>query len=186
MSAVQWTLPPGIGYTPNPMRNADRYLRIGLFALLLALLSARPASAQDVREDSFRIGVGVAGTGLLSLLVEYRWGNAALDMALSTISFKDVGVYAGGRAYLGGASPQPYLGLGLWGLVAGSDERTGAALVLRAPVGVDWNVSGPSYLGFNIALNKALVVRRPDPTDTEPPRSGLVPLPSLEYRYRAN
>lgn len=129
----------------------------------------------------------MAGTGFLSLIVEYRWGNTAVEAALSTISFKDAGLYGGVRQYLGSASPQPVMGLGLWGLVAGgSEHRTGGALILRAPIGVDWNVSGNHSLGFNLALNKALVVRRSDPTDTEPPNPRLVPLPALEYRVRTN
>ena len=168
------------------MKHRSRHLRVGLLALLLSAIVATHGSAQDVNDDGFRIGVGLGGTGFLSLLVEYRWGNAAVDLALSTLSFHDVGLYAGGRAYLGSASPQPVVGLGLWGLLAGREDRTGAALILRAPIGVDWSVTGAQALGFNIALNRALVVRRPDPADTEPPNPRLVPLPSLEYRYRAN
>ncbi len=174
------------GYTPAPMRYALRHLRTGLLALLLTCPWTTPVAAQDLNRDGFSIGLGFAGTGLLSLLMEYRWGNAAMEVSLSTISFTDVGLYAGGRAYLGGATPQPVLGLGLWGLLAGSEDRTGGALILRAPIGIDWNVSGASHLGFNIALNKALVVRRPDPADTEPPNPRLVPLPGIEYRYRTN
>lgn len=166
-------------HRPDPVRAA-------LLALFLLVLAVPGARGQDVNDDGFRFGVGLAGTGLLSLLMEYRWGNAALDVALSTLTFRDVGLYAGGRAYLGSASPQPVLGLGLWGLVAGSEERTGAALILRAPLGVEWNLDGGHALGFNIALNRALLVRRSDPGDTEPPNPRLVPLPSLEYRYRSN
>lgn len=154
----------------------------------LALLAWGPPrlGAQAVNDEGVRVGISLAGTGFVSLVVEYRWGNTAVEAALSTISFRDVGLYGGARAYLGSTSPQPVLGLGLWGLVAGSEDRTGGALVLRAPIGVDWNVSGGHSLGFNIALNKALVVRRSDPTDTEPPNPRLVPLPALEYRYRSN
>ena len=144
------------------------------------------AAAQSVTEDGLRLGVGVAGTGFISFLVEYRWGNTSLDMALSTITFRDVGVYAGMRQYLGSLSPQPVVGLGLWGLVGASEQRTGGAVILRAPIGIDWNVSGNHFLGFNIALNKALAVRRSDPMDTEPPNPRLVPLPALEYRFRSN
>ncbi len=154
----------------------------GLFVVLLVCLPGR-GSAQDFGADGIRVGVGVAGTGLVSLLVEYRWGNTGLEGAISTISFKDLGLYGGVRQYLGAASPQPYMGLGLWGLVAGDGERSGGALVLRAPIGVDVTIEDAHSLGFNIALNKALVVRRPDPADTEGPNPRLVPLPALEYRY---
>lgn len=162
------------------------FLQVWLPVLLVSLITALPARSQELDADGLRIGVGFAGTGLLSLLVEYRWGGAGLDLALSTISFRDVGLYAGGRAYLGGASPQPVAGLGLWGLVAGGEERNGAALVLRAPIGIDWRVGGGHSVGFNIALNRALLIRRSDPGDDEPPNSRLVPLPALEYRYRTN
>ena len=167
-------------------RNGRRI--VGTAALALGFLAANAglARAQSVTDDGFRVGVAVAGTGFLSLIVEYRWGNTAVEAALSTISFKDVGLYGGVRQYLGSASPQPVMGLGLWGLLAGSEHRTGGALILRAPIGVDWNVSGNHSLGFNVALNKALFVRRSDPTDTEPPNPRLVPFPALEYRVRTN
>ena len=167
-------------------RNGRRTTGAAVLALAALAANAGLARAQSVTDDGFRVGVAVAGTGFLSLIVEYRWGNTAVEAALSTISFKDAGLYGGVRQYLGSASPQPVMGLGLWGLVAGSEDRTGGALILRAPIGVDWNVSGNHSLGFNLALNKALVVRRSDPTDTEPPNPRLVPLPALEYRVRTN
>lgn len=174
-------VPTHLGGRPTSRRLARR----AALGLLLCLTPA-VAAAQSVTEDGLRLGVGVAGTGFISFLVEYRWGNTSLDMALSTITFRDVGVYAGMRQYLGSLSPQPVVGLGLWGLVGASEQRTGGAVILRAPIGIDWNVSGNHFLGFNIALNKALAVRRSDPMDTEPPNPRLVPLPALEYRFRSN
>lgn len=171
---------------PSLPRVGHRASGAAVLALALLGTNANAIRAQGVTDDGFRIGVAVAGTGFLSLIVEYRWGNTAVEAALSTISFKDAGLYGGVRQYLGSASPQPVMGLGLWGLVAGSEHRTGGALILRAPIGVDWNVTGDHSLGFNLALNKALVVRRSDPTDTEPPNPRLVPLPALEYRVRTN
>jgi len=167
--------------------GVPRVMSLFVTLVTVALLALpQPGRAQQFDDDGVRLGIGVAGTGLVSLLVEYRWGNTSVDLALSTISFKDVGLYGGVRQYLGQASPQPVVGLGLWGLVAGDQDRTGGALILRAPIGIDWNVSGAHSLGFNIALNRALIVRRPDPEDEQPPNPRLVPLPAIEYRYWNN
>ena len=63
-------------------------------------------------------------------------------------------------------------------------ERTGMAVVLQAPVGIDWRVAGSHYVGGLINVNRALWVRRTDPGDDMPLTKRIVPLPGLYYRWR--
>ncbi|HET9949599.1 MAG TPA: hypothetical protein VFQ22_11800, partial [Longimicrobiales bacterium] len=64
-------------------------------------------------------------------------------------------------------------------------ERTGIALVLRAPVGVDWAFADDHALGAALNINRALWVRRTDPLDDLPMNRRFVPLPELYYRARS-
>ncbi len=63
-------------------------------------------------------------------------------------------------------------------------ERTGLALVLRAPVGVDWSFVDDHAIVAALNLNRAIGVRRTDPEDDIPLNRRLVPLPELYYRLR--
>ena len=58
------------------------------------------------------------------------------------------------------------------------------ALVLRAPVGVDWNLDADNHLGAALNINRALWIQRKDPADDLPPRDRLIPLPGFYYRWK--
>ena len=61
---------------------------------------------------------------------------------------------------------------------------TGAALVLHAPIGVDWESSDQHHLGMAMNINRALLVRRSDPDDQRGTNDRLIPLPGFYYRWR--
>jgi hypothetical protein len=80
---------------------------------------------------------------------------------------------------------QPFLGVGLWNVTALSradGENTGVSLVLRMPVGADWNFAGRHFLGGSIAVNEGLWIRRADPQDDTPLSRRPIPLPGFYYR----
>jgi hypothetical protein len=56
----------------------------------------------------------------------------------------------------------------------------------RAPVGLDWNVSGDHFLTVDANLNRALYVRRTDPEDGTPPAERIIPLPGVAWRWLSN
>ncbi len=139
------------------------------------------AAAQQ--ENQLRVGVTLGGTSFLGLSAEYLWGRTALEATLGTFSLRDISLAVAGKQYIGGGSVRAFLGLGLWAISDFGAERTGLALLARAPLGVDWQVSGNHYTGLEMGLNRALLLRRTDPTDTTPPASRVVPLPALYYRF---
>jgi hypothetical protein len=78
------------------------------------------------------------------------------------------------------------VGGGLWLVGAApvqEEEQFGLAVVLRAPVGVDWRAVGEHYVGASINVNRALWARRTDPEDDLPLNRRLVPLPGVYYRW---
>jgi hypothetical protein len=76
------------------------------------------------------------------------------------------------------------VGGGLW-FVTGrpTDGRRGFAVVLHAPVGLDWEAASRHSLGLSLNVNRALWVRRSDPTDELPLNGRIVPLPGIYYRW---
>jgi hypothetical protein len=58
------------------------------------------------------------------------------------------------------------------------------ALVLRAPLGLDWSFVDDHSVGAALNLNRGLLVQRSDPLDDQPMNRRLVPLPELYYRFR--
>jgi hypothetical protein len=78
------------------------------------------------------------------------------------------------------------VGGGLWAVVAwpaDPEERTGLALVLRAPVGVDWSFVDDHAVGLALNVNRGIGVRRSDPLDDLPMNDRFVPLPEAYYRF---
>jgi hypothetical protein len=73
--------------------------------------------------------------------------------------------------------------MGLWA-VGTHTNRTGAALVLHAPIGVDWEGADQHHLGMAMNINRALLVRRSDPADQRGTNNRLIPLPGFYYRWR--
>lgn len=153
--------------------------------LLAVFVMAAPVRAQSPGAgDGIRFGVSVGGISTIALNVELFRDSHGLDIALGTWSFRDLSVSVVGKQYFGAGAARPVIGAGLWTAASwAGDERTGLAVVLRAPVGVDWAVDAPSALGAFLNVNRGLWVRRSDPADDIPLNQRLVPLPELYYRY---
>jgi hypothetical protein len=156
----------------------------GLLAALLSL--APPAAAQGTGSGSaVRVGLAFGGISTFGATVEYVREHHALEVTVGTWSFRDLSVSVVGKEYFGAGDLLPFVGGGLWVVSARpAGERTGVALVLQAPVGVDWQAADGSYLGMTLNVNRALAVRRTDPADELPLNRRLVPLPGFYYRWR--
>jgi hypothetical protein len=167
------------------MKSSPPTLVTLALAGLLVLAGARSASAQD---EGLRVGVYFGGTSLVGVLFDYFDSSGSTEITLGTFSFRDLSVSVVRRQRFGGGAVQPTIGLGLWAITAlpGDGERTGLALVARAPVGIDWNLRGDHFLTLDANLNRALLVRRTDPEDRTPPVSRIVPLPGVAYRWLSN
>jgi len=160
-----------------------------LFLLVLAFLAA-PLSLRgatpDPGPDGFRFGVTLGGISFVGLSVEYLRGSRGIDVTVGSWALRDVSLSVVGKQYLGPGSVRPFFGVGLWGVAAFPEEGTGSVLVLRAPVGMDWQIVKRSYLGAAMNINRGLWVHRSDPTDKTPLNKRLVPLPGFYYRWRGS
>jgi len=175
--------------TPAAVTPPARRGRVHLVTLLAAgslLLAA--ATPTDAQEEGLRIGVYFGGTSLVGVLFDYFDATGSTELTLGTFSFRDLSVSLVRRQRFGGGDVQPTVGLGLWAVAAlpGEEERTGFALVARAPVGLDWNVTDDHFLTLDANLNRALWVRRTDPEDETPPASRIIPLPGVSWRWLSN
>ena len=168
---------------------AERRLPIAVASLLVLFLTlSAPLTSQDTpsREDSqnrFRIGVSLGGTGFVGIITEYQHGDWSGELGLGTISFRELSVSLTGKRYFAGGSFRPVIGAGFWHLSAWTDEGSGSVFIFRAPVALDWQLSGGHALGAEVGLNRALAVDRLDPEDDAPPSPRLVPFPGIYYRY---
>ena len=120
----------------------------------------------------------------MALVVEHRWAHQGLEVQLGTWGFRDVSVSVTAKQYAGSYSVEPFVGAGLWGVVARAEAGTGLGLIARFPVGVSWDFASRHNAAFTIFLNRALAVKRPDPENLRPPRTTLIPLPELSYRWQ--
>lgn len=137
--------------------------------------------------NGVRFGLSFGGISTVAVDVEFFRDGRSLDLALGTWSFQAVSFSAVAKQYFGGRAARPVVGLGLWVVgarPAANSERTGFAVVLRAPVGLDWEFADQHAVGTFINLNRGLWVRRANPDDDIPMVRRLVPLPELYYRYR--
>lgn len=151
---------------------------------MLALRSASAAAQAPGAGDGVRFGVSFGGISTVSVVVELFRDTHALEFALGTWTFRDLSVSAVAKEYLGASRLRPFVGGGLWAVAARPNgERTGLALVLRAPVGVDWRVADRHAAGAALDVNWGLLVRRSDPEDRLPMNRRFVPLPEVYYRF---
>ena len=159
-----------------------------LLALGLAALWAAPAAAQGSGAgDGVRFGVSVGGISTVGLVVELFRDTHAVELGVGTWSFRDLSLSVLYKEYFGGSRVRPFVGGGLWAVAARAsdpEDRTGLALVLRAPVGVDWSFADHHATGLALNVNLGLAVRRSDPLDDLPMNRRFVPLPELYYRFR--
>ena len=161
-------------------------LFFALFSSLAGLLASPLAPQASADDMQLRIGVTAGGIGSIGASVEFLWGSRSIDVNLATFSFSEVSLAVTGKQYFGSGDLRPFLGVGLWGVVGstGQDgEQAGKALLLRLPVGGDWNFTGKHYFGASLAVNEGLWIDRADPEDDRPINRRPVPLPGLYYRF---
>ncbi len=161
------------------MSTSTPRLRRRAAALLLGAALALPATV----EAQYRFGFSLGGAGTVALVVEHRWEHQGLEFQVGTWGFRDISISVTGKQYVGSSAVEPFIGVGLWALVANAEEGTGYGLVGRIPVGLDWNVTGAHSAAVTIYMNRALALRRPDPEDQRPPRAAWIPLPEFSYRW---
>lgn len=172
-------------YSPPPGSCHD--VKSAATALLVAFVLAVPAQAQSPGAgDGVRIGVSFGGISTVALNVEIYRDSRALDLALGSWSFRDLSVSAVAKQYFGASSARPVVGAGLWMVTSwAGGERQGVAVVLRAPVGVDWAINDSRHsAGAFLNVNRGLWVRRSDPRHQLPMNRRFVPLPEVYYRFQ--
>ncbi|MBM4185125.1 MAG: hypothetical protein FJ207_13065 [Gemmatimonadetes bacterium] len=150
---------------------------------MLAVL-AFPAAPQGKNAGSgMRLGVSYGGISTFGVMAEWFDDTHAVELAVGTWSFHEVSVSAVYKEYFFGSRVRPFVGGGLWVVAAfPPQERTGLALVLRAPVGAEWSFVDDHSVGVALNVNRALAVRRTDPDDDLPLVGRIVPLPEIYYR----
>lgn len=168
---------------PTPRRAPARALR-RLTAAGLLLVAAN-AAAPDTVSAQYRFGISLGGASTVALVVEHRWAHQGLEVQAGTWQFRDLSLSVTARQYVGSYAVEPFVGVGLWGIRARSEEGTGYGLIARFPTGFSWDFGSRHALSMNIYLNRALALRRPDPEDRRPPRKTLIPLPELSYRLQS-
>ena len=156
--------------------------------ILFALAAASPAAAQGSGAgDGMRFGISVGGISTVGVVFEVYDGTHAVELGVGTWSFRDLSVSVLYKEYFGASRVRPFVGGGLWAVTARAvdpTERTGIALVLRAPVGIDWALADDHAAGLALNVNLGLAVRRSDPLDDAPMNRRFVPLPEAYYRFR--
>lgn len=146
-------------------------------------LGATAAAAQE--EAGWRFGISVGGVSTVGLVFERidDWGR--IEVLLGTWGFRDISLSTVYKNTIGGGSLRAVAGLGLWTVLAfPPDERTGLALVARAPLGFEWELERDHFLGAELGFSRALAIRRTDPEDLTPPARRIVPLPGASYRWK--
>lgn len=168
-------------------RRSRAIRRLFAALALLPALSYTPLQAQGVAtvRDGLRLGLVLGGSGLVGLSAEYLWEETSVDLTVGTLAFRDMTVALAAKQYFGAGSLRPFVGGGVWWVAGFQEQRSGMALLLHAPVGIDWRMSGEHYLGFAINVNRGIGVRRDDPEDDRPLAKRLVPLPGFYYRWLA-
>ena len=158
--------------------------RTAVLLLLIAFVATPPAAAQAPNAgDGVRFGLSFGGVSTVAATVELFRDARSVDVTFGTWSFRDVSVSAVVKQYFGGGAARPVVGAGLWAVAAAPGGRTGWALVLRAPIGVDWSMADRHALGGFLNVNRAIWVRRSNPRDDVPLNRRLVPLPEIYYRF---
>lgn len=169
----------------SPTSRLRRLLRRIVWSALVAAGIPGSAFAQSGSDSNqIRIGMTLGGIGLWGVAVEFRSGDHSIDVNVATFTFHDLSVSVVGKHYFGAGDARPFVGAGLWGVLGRQEASSGKVLLLRAPVGIDWRVTGDHFLGGAISINKALAVKRSDPDDDTPMSGRPIPLPGFYYRWQ--
>lgn len=164
---------------PTAAASLPAYAAACLALALVGVLATAPAPVAA----QYRLGISAGGASTVALVAEYRWAHQGVEVQLGTWGFRDASVSVTAKQYVGSYAVEPFVGVGLWGMTASAEAGRGFGLIARFPVGFEWTFAGKHAVAATVHLNRALALRRPDPEDTRPPRTALVPLPEFSYRW---
>ncbi len=166
------------------VRTKPRRLATAFATACLAGAGLAAAGPLAPAAGQYRFGISVGGASAVAVLAEYRWDHQGLELQLGTWGFREASLTLTAKQYFGSHAVEPFVGAGLWGILARTEEGTGVGLIARLPAGFDARFSGNHWLGAAVYLNRALALRRPDPEDLRPPRKAFIPLPEFSYRWK--
>ncbi len=168
---------------PDPFSTRASSLSFVLRGVL-CFFAAGTLATTGTASGQYHIGVSLGGASTLALVAEHRWNRQGLEVQAGTWRLRDFSLSLTAKQYVGSSAVEPFLGVGLWGMVVRPGEGTGFGLIGRLPVGLNWKPSEAHSVALTVYLNRALALRRPDPEDRRPPRSTIIPLPEFSYRWR--
>lgn len=152
--------------------------------LVMFFVLALPQNARAQDDGRFYVGIGLGGISTVSLIMEQEWEWGSVELMLGSITFRDLSISLVHKQRPGGGPLRGVVGVGLWGILAfPPDTRPGFALAARVPVGLTWDPLPDQRFTAEVALNRALFILRPDPSDEMPPNRRIVPLPGMSYRW---
>ncbi len=157
----------------------------------------KPLAAKRPYSPSMRLAMRIAGIGVLAFLAmhlpEFRWrdagerlgGSATASLLAADLSWTWQGMPWRGLAYLVGAACAAFhLGVGLWGLFAGSNRGQSSS---RARVAAAWGFGAASFaiwLGFaNVVVMHATgaALFGVAPAAADPEGTGPCPSPTVPH-----
>lgn len=146
--------------------------------LILSLTTAVKSGSNDIR-----FGVSFGGTQFVGFSIEKFYGDNSLRLNLGVFEIEEICISLSVNRYLTTSDLRPFVGIGLWDVVAITPKGLGSLTLLNIPVGLDWNANGKHFLGAELDLNFSLFCIDPEKGSKKLNRR-FIPFPGIYYKYK--
>lgn len=158
-----------------------------LLAFPIAILLVLPVCAAEAPRLCIRVSLG--GTHLIGLGIEYRFGKNSIGASVgSSLIFEgplqDLSLSLHAKRYLREGDLSPYVGIGIWDLIAFPGDGFGQLVFLNALLGTDWNFATRHSLGVEFDLNYAIYVGWTGDEEHPSLNRRFLILPAAYYNYQ--
>lgn len=153
--------------------------KILILAILLALIvtSKWRAGSNDIR-----FGISLGGTQFVAFSIEKFYGDNSLRLNLGVFEIHEICISGSFNHYFLASQPRPFVGIGLWDVLAITPHGIGSLTLLTLPIGLDWNVKNRHFLGAELDINYGFFCI--DPEGQKEVEKIFLPFPGIYYKYQ--
>jgi hypothetical protein len=148
----------------------------------LILLLTGCFSLSHAKTNGFRIGIQFGGTQFLGINIEKFYGDNSVRLNLGFFEVQEICISCSFNHYFLSSDVRPFVGIGLWDVLAITPGGIGSLTLLNVPIGVDWNVKNRHFLGAELDINYGIFCI--DPEGQKEIENIFLPFPGIYYKYR--
>jgi hypothetical protein len=149
---------------------------------MIIVLASISQTSPILANNGYKIGISFGGSQFVALSVEKFFSDNSFRLNLGFFEIHEICLSGSFNHYFLSSKVRPFVGIGIWDVLAITPRGIGSLTLLNIPIGVDWNVKNRHFLGTEVDVNYGFFCI--DPEGRKEAEKIFLPFPGIYYKYK--